>query len=146
MKTETILATCMLVGLILKGSNIPGGNIVTIVAITFMAIVYFPFGFYFFSDRYLNNQNILLSIVSGMFLSVAVIGILFHLMNWPGANTMLIIGLVSIFPVLVISWLQKTKNKEERLTHYYNRLLLRQFLIFTFGTASFVLSEIGFSL
>jgi hypothetical protein len=77
MRTEKILSAIFLLGLVLKFLNIPAAGMILMLSLMGIGILYFPAAYYFFSDKVIKRQNIPLTIVSGLFLSLIPIGILF---------------------------------------------------------------------
>ena len=70
MKTEKTFIGIFLLALILKFNNIPGSSVLLILSLGVISILYLPLAFYFFSDKSLKNQNIVLSITGGMALAL----------------------------------------------------------------------------
>lgn len=124
MKTEKALSIVFIISLIFKLMHWPGANILMILSLLGLAMCYFPFGFYFFSDKNMKTQNIGISIVFGWILSVCIIGILFKLMFWPGYDPMLLIGTLVSLPLLGVAVLLFVKSSE-LLKNYYKNLLIR---------------------
>lgn len=67
MRTEKTFALILLASLILRVFGIPGASMLIVFASLALTLLYFPGAFYFFSDRGIKNQNIALSISSGIF-------------------------------------------------------------------------------
>ena len=84
MRTERVLALTALAGLIIKFLHYPGGMQLILLSMGALSMVYFYFAFYFFSEKKIANQNIALTIPSGIAFAIIVIGILFKLQYWPG--------------------------------------------------------------
>lgn len=123
MRTEISLFTAFLLALILKFSHVPGANILLLLSLNFTALLYCPFAFYFFCDKKLKNQNLALSIFSGIFLAIIPIGILFTLLFWPGAMVNLSAGLLSGIVILAAIFLLRKKAGEQLHTYYKNMAL-----------------------
>ncbi|MFT3794193.1 hypothetical protein [Flavobacterium sp.] len=141
MKTEKILFGLFLVGILLKCLNLPGASILIILTLGILSILYFPFGFYFLSGKTFKEQKIGLSVVSGMFLSAPVYGILFALMRWPGSGIMLLIGIIPCVPLLVVQFLLRKNNPDASLDPYYRNLLFRTTVITAITALCFFLPE-----
>ena len=103
-----------------------------------LALCYFPFGFYFFSDKNFKTQNIGISIVFGWLLSVCIIGILFKLMYWPGSSPMLLIGTLTAVPLIGVAILLYIKSTDV-LKNYYKNLLIRTSVLFLLSLLCFLL-------
>ncbi|RZJ67447.1 MAG: hypothetical protein EOO50_05520 [Flavobacterium sp.] len=139
MRTESAFTGLFLIGIIFRLLHFPGGSLFVILALSTLALLYFPFGFFFLSDKSIKNQNTALSIVTGLFLSTLVIGIEFGILNWPGANVLLIIGAISVIITLALTLSQKQTNKEESRKRYYDRLAIRQIFFLLVGLVAFFL-------
>lgn len=137
MKTERILWILIIGAVILKFMfNMPGSSVLLILSSGALSVMYFPFGFYFFSDKDLKRQLLPLSIVGGLVLGVAVVGVLFKLMFWPGATVLLFVSFALIpFLVALCIWFNTT-NKREDLKLYYKQFLVRA--VFWFVLSSFM--------
>jgi hypothetical protein len=138
MKTEKIIAIILVIGLILRFFHIPGGSIFTILSMSILSLLYFPFGFYFLSDKKIDNRTIAFSVLSGMVLSIALLGALFKIMHWPGASFMLVFGLAGCIPVAILSYLNHTKPKSEELVLYYKNVFVRVLIVIILGLLSFI--------
>ena len=93
------------------------------VSLSTLAVLYFPLSFYFFSGKTLKDQNLLLSIAAGWFLSVVPVGVMFKLRHLPGSQLYLLVGLIGAVIFLLITWL--LRSKQEHLLNYYNQMLIR---------------------
>jgi hypothetical protein len=125
MRTEKILSAVFLLGLVLKFLNIPAAGMLLMLSLMGIGILYFPAAYYFFSDKEIKRQNIPLTIVAGLFLSLIPIGILFKLLYWPGPVKMyLIIGAVTAPIIFIISYISRTKAVDD-LKIYYKNMLFR---------------------
>lgn len=108
------------------------------IIVTVLAMCYFPFGFYFFSDKNLKTQKIGISLVFGWLLSICIIGILFKLMFWPGSGMMLLIGSISAAILLVVSFML-FQNSTPELKNYHKNLLTRTLVLFVVSFACLIL-------
>lgn len=138
MKTEKVIAVILVVGLILKFSHIPGGNILTILSLTTLSFLYFPLGFYFLSDKKIENKTAGFSVLSGLAISILVIGNLFKLMHWPGAMFMIIIGLLSCLPISIVSYLKFNKPQNSEHANYYRNIFIRVMVFMILGLLRFI--------
>lgn len=120
MKTEKIIAGLILIGFILFYFHVPGGALLTVLSLSAMATIYFGGGFYFFCDKHIKNQNIALSIVSGIFLSFIQIAILFKTMLWPGGEIQFYVGIIASPILLILTFIFKSKAKESLMKYYKN--------------------------
>lgn len=106
----------------MKIFHVPFASILLVLTLSGLAILYFGFGFYLFSLNNLKEQNLPLSIAGGVFLSMGIIGILFKLMYWPGADMMLVIPLPLILMFFLLPFFF-FKNSDIR--RYYHRMQIR---------------------
>jgi|SRR6185437_10689589 len=129
MRTEKVIACLFVIGLLFKFVlHFPGGGIILVVSLMLLSLIYCPLAFYFFSDKEIKKQNLALSIVSGFFLAIVPMGILFKIMYWPGSETQLFICIITVPIILGIIYYLKNKALPE-LTTYYKNMLLRTFVL-----------------
>lgn len=114
-KAELIIASTIILGVTLHLMNIPGGAIFTTTFSLVLSFLYCPLGVFLFNNVKLsrigkkesyNGLNVFKQVsfvLVGVGLQVLVLGILFKVMFWPGANIMSVMGLVTIVPVFIIS-------------------------------------------
>ncbi|WP_284651160.1 GldL-related protein [Flavobacterium terrisoli] len=138
MRTEKIVFGIFILGFILRMFHIPGGSILPVLSMALLSLFYFPAGFYFLSDKKIDNKTVGFSVVSGFTLSITVLGILFKIMDWTGAFFMLVTGLVSLLPIAIISYVNYTKPKLEELQNYYKNIFIRVMIALIFGLLLFV--------
>jgi len=103
-KAEIILVGLAIISIILRLMHLVGANIVTVLSFTFLACLYFYFGFAIFNDIRLRDifkkasyqdisaLRIIGAIVTGIAISMAIVGMEFRIMRWPGASIMLMVG------------------------------------------------------
>lgn len=132
MRTEITLTIIFLLGLILHFSGVTGGSLIILIALSLLSLLYFPFAFYFFSDKSIKRQNLALSIIAGLFLFVIPNGILFKLLHWPGGVQMLMVSIPSTLILLIVTFSLKTKAAEELKT-YYKNLFMRTAVLLILG-------------
>ncbi len=89
-----------------------------------LAIIYFPLGFYFLGNK---KQNVVAT-VSGMFLSLIPISILFKHLHWPGAFVM-VVAAVSTAPMVFAALLYMRKKATPDSLPFYNSMLVRTALL-----------------
>ncbi len=123
MKTEKTFTIIFIIGLIFTLLHWPGGGITLVISLATISILYFPAAFYFFCDKAIKKQNLALSIISGIFLSLIPLGILFKLMFWPGGHLYLLIGTVSTPIILTVVYFLKSRSTEDLSTYYKNMFL-----------------------
>jgi len=151
-KLEKFLGIAAVIGLILKLIGIPGSMILLILTLGTLAFLYYPFGFALFnrigfrqifkkkSYEGLSALRIIGSIGAGMAFSVVCSGILFKTLHWPGADFMLINGLVPTLIVLIIALIKYFKTKGK----FYIGILKRTAIIGTLGLLFVFTSSLTF--
>lgn len=123
MKTEKVLVIITIIAIFLKFFHVPGGAPLLALSLLILALLYFPFGFYFLSDKSY-KENTITSIVFGWLLSICFIGIMFRIMHWPGAMGMNLIGAMTALPLTIFVFF-KHKNAIPEKNIYYRNLLIR---------------------
>jgi len=114
MKTEKIFTLVFISALVAKFLNIPGSSLLLMLSLLVLFLLYFPFAFYFFSDKIIRQQNIVVSIFGGMVLSIIPLGILFKLMLWPGYQVQLGMTLI-LTPLLLLLLIYLNKKSKDEL-------------------------------
>ncbi|WP_296317299.1 GldL-related protein [Winogradskyella sp. UBA3174] len=123
----------MVLGLI---TNYPYSALLITLSAFILSLIYF-----FFSFKLLNSITKDLTekksslrktgiILTGITLSLVVIGILFKYQRWPYGSWNLMVGLLGLIPILIISIFKFSKTKAE----FYKNLLFRILIIGVFGT------------
>ncbi len=136
-KAEIILIGVFIIGLILYTFKLSGGSFLLIMSLGSLSVIYFLFGAILFkntnvtgtldklSKNGLNKGNVKIALKKfgiGYAFSVAVIGILFKLLSWLGADIMLMIGTIGICIVAVI--LVSKQRKDKRSSNIVKRAIL----------------------
>lgn len=141
MRTERVLTFTALIGLIIKFLHYPGGAELMITSLSSLSIIYFPCAFYFFSEKKIANQNIALTIPSGLIFSMILIGVLFKLQFWPGPVLFnLVIGMIVTPVIIIFTYILRkragnTANDELKL--YYKRMMRRSIIMFCLAALFF---------
>jgi len=135
-RMERIALILFLIGITFKILHYPFAGPMLIISLGTLAIVYAMDGFQLISTQYevldgfqtesikQENQSSLLNIVTGLFLSIACIGLLFRLMYWPFSQPYLAIATVGL-PV-VFCWMFTVRSKvvfEETAKKYLFKML-----------------------
>lgn len=124
MKTERILLFISFLGIIFKFLDLPLGMYIFTGSMLILALIYFFGGFYFLSDKSIKQQNIFLSITSGMSLSSIIVGILFQVMDWESSKRYLLIGMLTA-PILLFVTLFLDRRAKEDLKNYFFQMKIR---------------------
>jgi hypothetical protein len=142
MKTEKILGLTFIVGLVLRYYNLPYGFMTLTLSLFSLGTLYFPGALYFFSDKEFSRQNIGFSAISGLFLSLIAIAILFKTSYWMNGIDEIYfpIGLISIFILFFVAIFLRSKSKLE-LKNYYNISLIRFAIVFTIGLGFYMIPK-----
>ena len=122
MKTEKTFAGIFVIAFCLYLFNVPGGDLLLMFSLPIMALLYFPLGFYFFADKTLQQQNLAMSILGGIALFLAPMGVLFKLMHWPGQVAISMVAPTLITILLAIIFILNGKRKPGLETYYKNYL------------------------
>ena len=111
---ERIFIGIALLSLVLKFFLITGGGILCFLSLITLSGFYFYLGFAFFNDLRINQifkkesyldiprNRIFGGIISGISLSILLMGLLFKLMHWPGQAIYLYSGIISAFIAFTI--------------------------------------------
>lgn len=139
MKTEKVLSIIFIISLLIKLMHWPGGSAIMILSLLGLALCYFPLGFYFLNEKNVFKQKLGISIVFGWLLSVAIIGILFKLMFWPGSGPMLIIGFLTALIFSIIAFFMFKNALTGETKHFHKNLLLRSLILFVLSFICYLL-------
>ena len=140
-KIEPLLGFIIVAAVILKLNLIPGGSVLCVFAFSILGFIYSILGFAIFNEirfrhvfkkesyKGLTPLKIIGTIGFGWALSSTCMGILFKVLLWSGADTILISGLIQTLIVLIVALIQFAKNKAP----FYKRVFKRIAIIGGFG-------------
>src|SRR5690606_3857839 len=114
----------------MKGVHVSGGDEIMAFTLVTLSIAHFFFGFYLFSDQNIRTQNLLISIISGMFLSMSLAGILFKLQYWPGAGILSLFGFMFSTVILMVTIIMMVTGSSAKLKVYYLNMIIRSSILF----------------
>jgi hypothetical protein len=109
---------------VLKFSLIPGGDAMGLLAMMTLAGIYYPLGFLFFNQIRLRDifkktaykdvtaVSVILAVAVGAGLSTVVVGSSFKILDFTGANAMLLAGLVITGIASVVAVVRFIKNRD----------------------------------
>lgn len=137
MKTEKIFAAIFFAGLLFKVLHWPGAGPLIVISATSLSMMYMGFAFYFFCDKKIINQNIFLSVISGILLSTVPVGLMFKLQYWPGAQLMMLCAIVTAPLVLLLVLVFKGKATDA-LQVYYSNMLRRSLILIVLAVVFFI--------
>ena len=135
MKTEKTLFAFFIIGVIIKFTTIPGSAITLVISLGTLSLLYLPGAFYFFSDKNIKTQNLPLSIIGGLFLSLTPMGILFKLLYWPASFMILTTAIASACILLLVAIILKLNTDASSLQTYYKNIILRTSILTTLSIA-----------
>jgi hypothetical protein len=121
-KVETIvgaIATGMItLGITLKIQHMPGASVSLVLGMISLALVYVPMLIRANMKEHMSNRSALMITSGGMGATLFVLGLLFKIMHWPGANIMLIISPAFIFlGYFLLYLLDRTIDAETKTAH-----------------------------
>lgn len=126
-----------IIGVLMKLFLFEEGNTVLGLSLTFLAIIYYPLGFFYFNsvpiakifDRKSYKEITILKGIgafgAGVIFAILCVGVLFKLLQLPGASEMLIIGLTSGAILFVVILFKYRINKNSR---YSRKILIRSII------------------
>ena len=129
MKTEKILTGIAIVCYILKLNHMLGADYLLISILGSLSMIFCYGGFYFFSGKTFKEQKFALSIVAGIILSVSVLGALFSMEHYPGADMMLIISMIFTPALLIATFIIRAKSKVPMRTYFIHMVIRTTFWI-----------------
>lgn len=139
-KTEFALILLTLFALTLKLFQLTGASTLTVLSLFALSIYYQFFSFALFNNisfrgifkksSYINTKRIIAAIGVGCILASLIIGILFKLQYWTGANYLLTTGLISNGIISFFAAFFYFRKKDE----YYKMALTRTVIFECLGT------------
>jgi len=135
-KFELIVGLIAILGIFLQTRHWPGGGALTGLALMLLFVFYYVFSFAFFNDIRLqdifkktsykdtNVKKIICAIVLGWALSTIIIGVLFKLQFWAGADFLLKTGLIYTGLILLIAIFFYFRNKSNNYIRVFKRIVI----------------------
>jgi len=123
-KIEIVTVILILIAIFLMTFKIEGALALTVILFFFLSLIYFfagsillngiSFRDIFRSVTYsdLGGRRLVWSILSGIVLSLSVLGLVFPVMKWEGAHTIIISVGILLFPVWIISLIYTIRNSK----------------------------------
>lgn len=132
-KIEKLLCVVSAIAILLQGLSVPGGKFLTTVFLGAVVVIYMTFSIFIIngiraskvfsgeSYKMLTFSRKVGSVVYGFVISLGILGILYDLQNWEGANNILVASLVFMIITLffILYKFLSTKNK------FYRQLIIR---------------------
>ncbi len=134
-KLETILLGLFFLSIILKIFSLPGGELILLLSGASLAMFYYVAGYFIMNDvslrrllRERKSKNVSVpvlfgSIMAGWDFSIITLGILFKLMFFPGADNMLVAGII-LLTVLQIGSIFIRKTHPQTFARFFNRVII----------------------
>jgi len=141
-KAEYILLGFSLVSIVINFMLIPGGELLTLLSLLALSMFYMFFSFMLFNDMRLKDLSdktimselsiwrIMGSILSGVALSCAIIGLLFNLQQYPGAYIMSYFGWAGLLIAVTLAAIRYTQTKSTFYKRFLPRAISFFFLMF----------------
>lgn len=130
MRTERVFIMLFVVAVVMKLLHIAGADIVMICTLVGLSFLYLFFGFYFFAEGHVRQSNIILSILAGILLASAPLGILFRLEYFSGSKIQVLFGAMFSLIVLLVVFIMRVSSSNDELKGYYRNMLARSFILF----------------
>ena len=150
-KLERIAGIIFVIAFTMKMNLIFGSSILILLSLSIIACIYYPLGFAFFNNlRFkdilkkesyigISSQHIARAVSVGLALSAICVGIIFKLLQWKGANSILIVGLTATLVALIISLYQYNKTKD----NFYSKIVKRIAIVGGFGLIMLSVSDLA---
>ena len=110
-------AILMVTGAIFKTYHLAGAGVIILLASVLIVFVFLPMLFYTTYKEEPSKLSLALSVIGFTVAAAMLLGLLFKIMHWPGANIMLLSGQVAIvvgfFPAYVLSIFRNAPNRQK---------------------------------
>ena len=135
-KVEIILGTIAIIALLLNLLNIKGGGVLIVLSLSTISILYMYLSFALFNDIRLRNifkkesykgisrMRIVGAVLTGLALSITIIGLLFKFQSWPNASINLGFGLFGLLIGLVVGLIKYKRTKSDYYTRIFKRIAI----------------------
>lgn len=122
-KLEYGLLALIVLGLGLKLFHLPLSSTLFIFGVTLLSLLYCFLGWSLFPERGSGKQMVALNILSGIALSILLLGLLFKIQIWPMASFYLLISIPFLAGLLIV--VQVWRGSRPELAPYFNGLTKR---------------------
>lgn len=145
-RLERIVGLIAVIGIVFKLLHFPGGSLLTVLSFAVLSLFYFLLGFLLFNGvrlrdvdrtdalKNIGTQQIILTVVLSIALSMVLIGVLFKIQLWPGGTLQLSLGLFVTAVTLAVALFFYLRTKRA----YYRRMFTRIAIIGGFGLLLFL--------
>ena len=135
-KLELITGIILIIALTMHFFLIPWISILFLFSSMILICLYYPLGFAFFnripikhifkkdSYRDISALRIIGSIGAGLGLSATCAGVLFKLLHYPGAELILLVGIVVNSITLLLAMIRYSKSKDTFYTKIFKRIIV----------------------
>lgn len=120
---EKVLWSVVLLGLLLKIFHLPFSSLFLVLGLSTLSMSYLFAGWFMFASPTRKDQDTATSILTGLALSVLVLGLLFKVQVWPFASFYLLLSIP--FTGVMLAVLIITRRGKPELNRYYNAMTLR---------------------
>jgi hypothetical protein len=120
LKYELLILIILLVAILLRYFRLPASGIICTIILSSIAILYFVSTFTAPENKEIKPFDLMVKKLIGLSSSICVIGILFILQKWPGSNSMLQVGPLTLLLCLVYIIF----NKENTIFNKYQIIRL----------------------
>ena len=122
-RAERVLWFIIGAAIVLKVLHLPMANVLLILGLSLLSMLYLIAGAFIFSSPPRTDQVVLLSVLSGVALSIGCIALLFKLQYWPMAQ---LFGLMAVLGfVVAVAWGAMASRERPDRTRYRQRLFSR---------------------
>ena len=145
-KFEVYILLIFIIGLTFRMFTEINSSLLIIIPLLILGISYFLKSFSTIANENISGLERFIYKLASWSASVSVVGICYKIESWPGADTMLFIGITSLIIAIPLIIYKRIQNTDLEL--FDNRLFVRLLLILTFSltislTQNSVLEEIG---
>ena len=138
MRTERVFLLLFIISLGMRLLHVQGADGVLICTLGGLALLYCFLGFYLFNEDGVPGQVVLISIIAGVLLAIAPVGILFRLQYWPQGKTQAMFGAMFSLITLLVVLMLKFTSEDKRLQKYYTNMVLRSLVLFVLTATLFM--------
>lgn len=120
---ELVMIAMVMLGCIFKFMHWPGASFLIVLGGCGLALFYFPFGFRTLPAPKPTDQILWMTVIGGLSLCIALLGLVFFLMRWPHHDKFLVCGAIACLIALGIGG--ALRYRDPRLDIYLESLLIR---------------------
>jgi len=139
---EKILWIAVVLGLLLKVLHLPFSSLLLILGLSILSMSYLFAGWFMFATPTRQDQDTTTSILTGIALSVMVLGLLFKIQVWPMASFFLLLSIPFTGVMLVV--LLITRNSKPELKRFYSAMTIRTVPILVAALVMYPITERAF--